>query len=323
MSTEPAVLETPTTLRRVRLLDIRENKTALRECNRETPEYKELLSSVKKVGVIQTITVRECVDSQTQAKYYGLVDGLQRFTAAKDAGLDSLDVKVITADDLEVLTTQLVLNIQRIETKPAEYSKQLSRMLVMNPTLTMTELSDMIGKSATFIYERLSLLKLDNKIAKLVDEGKINLPNAYALAKLPPEEQGAFTDRALTQTPQEFIPQTSARLKEIRDANRKGQDAAPAVFTPQPHQRKLTELKEEFTNPKVGSALVAAAGITDAAGGFALGVKWALHMDQDSIAQAKAKDEARKKDAEEAKARRADEREQKAKAAVVSDAMGV
>lgn len=313
----------PTTLRSVRLLDIRENKTALRKCERDTEEYKELLESVKTNGVLQTITVRECTDPETQQKYYGLIDGLQRFTAAKDAGFDTLDVKVITADDFGVLKTQLILNVQRIETKPAEYSRQLSRMLNMQPMMTLQELADMIGKSHTFIYERLSLLKLDNKISGLVDTGKISLPNAYALAKLPTEEQAAFADRAMTQTPQEFIPQTAARNKELREAARKGQDAAPAVFTPSPRQRKLSELKDEFTNPTVASELVKKTGITSAMDGFLLGVKWALHMDPVSIDQAMAKEEARKKDAEDAKARRAAEREAKEKEGVVASALGV
>jgi ParB/RepB/Spo0J family partition protein len=313
----------PTTLKRVRLLDIRENKTALRECNRDTVEYKELLASVKENGVFQTITVRECVDEASQQTYYGLVDGLQRFTAAKDAGLDALDVKVIKADDFNVLKTQLILNVQRIETKPAEYSKQLSRMLNMNPTLTMNELAGMLGKSTTFIYERLSLLKLDNKIAKLVDEGKINLPNAYALAKLPPEEQPAFVDRAMTQPPQEFIPQTTIRVKELKEAARKGQAAAPAEFVAQPRQRKLAELKEEYANPTVVKELVQKTGAKTAEDGFMLGVKWALHMDPISVAQDKAKDEARKKEAEEAKIRREIEKEEKKKSQVVASALGV
>lgn len=318
-----AVAEAPASLRRVRLLDIRENKTALRECNRDTVEYKELLESVKMHGVFQTITVRECVDEQTQQTYYGLVDGLQRYTAAKDAGLDELDVKVIKADDFEVLKTQLILNVQRIETTPAAYSKQLSRMLNMNPTLTMQELASMIGKSSTFLYERLSLLKLDNKIAKLVDEGQINLPNAYAIAKLPTEEQAAFVDRAITQQPQEFIPQTIARVKELKEAARKGQQAGPAEFVPTPRQRKLSELKEEFNNPTVVNDLVHKAGAKTAHDGFILGVKWALHMDPISMQQDKAKDEARKKDAEEAKARRKKEQEEKQKANVVANALGV
>ncbi len=321
--TETAVAESPTELRKIRLLDIRENKTALRPCDRETEQYKELLESVKKNGVLQTITVRECEDESTKQKYYGLVDGLQRFTAAKDAGMDTLDAKVITANDFEVLKTQIILNIQRIETKPAEYSKQLARMMAMNPALTLTELASMIGKSSQFIYERLSLLKLDNKIAKLVDESKINLANAYALSKLPPEEQGAFVDRAIQLTPQEFIPTASARVAEINEAKRKGREVAPAIFQAVPHQRKLSEVKAEFEKPSIGKELCHKVGVKTAIEGFELGVKWALHMDPISIDQAKAKDEARKKDAEEAKARRAEEREQTKRKGAVAAALGV
>ncbi len=39
--------------------------------------------------------------------------------------------------------------------------------------------------------------KLTKKVARLVDEGKINLTNGFALARLPLEEQEQFIDEAV------------------------------------------------------------------------------------------------------------------------------
>jgi ParB/RepB/Spo0J family partition protein len=311
----------PSSMRTVLVVDIRENKTALREVDRKSEEYQQLLASVKKEGVIQSITVRECIDPENQQKYYGLVDGLHRLTAARDAGITSLDCKVIQANDFDVLRKQIILNIQRVETKPAEYSQQLARMLNANPALTMNELAEMIHKSPAFIYERLSLLKLNEKIAKLVDGGEIPLANAYSLAKLPAEEQGNFVDRAITMQPPEFIPLVSTRVKEIREAKRKGQDVAPAGFVPVARLRKLADIKDEFAKKQVGATLVQSCATKEDA--FAMGVAWCLHMDPVSQEQDKAKEEARKVEAEAAKKRRAAEKEKEKQAKALATGLGV
>lgn len=322
-SSQGIVDKAPTRLERARVADIRENETALRGVDRTNEEYIRLVQSVKKDGIIETITVRDCEDPVTKQHYYGLINGLQRFNAAKDAGYDEIDVKVITATDYEVLEKQIILNAQRVQTKPAEYSQQIKRMLTMNPALTLKELADRLSVSEQFLYERLSLLKLNNDIAKLVDDGKIGLTNAYALAKLPVDEQMAFKDRAITQTPQEFTPPVTKRLKELNEAKRKGQDAKPESFEATPRLRKLDEVKQEYLNPALGKVFVEKLKITDPIEAFAMGVKWALHMDPNSIAQAKAKDEARKKEQADAKARRDKEKEEREGKADLNKVLGV
>lgn len=307
----------------MRILDIRENESALRGVDRTNPQYIELLDSVKKHGVIETITVRECIDPETKTKYYGLVNGLQRFTAAKDAGFDEIDVKVIQATDFEVMQNQIILNAKRVDTTPAQYSHQLKRMLTMNPTMTLKELADCLSVSEGFIYDRLSLLKLNNEVAKLVDSGDITLTNAYAIAKLPPEEQLAWKERAITQTPQEFVPQTVKRVKELADAKKKGKDAPTEAWAPTPKARKLEEVKREYLSPTIGSAIISKLGITDPLVAFNAAIAWTLCMDNDSIAQAKAKEEARSREALEAKARKAAEKEQRDQEKAVAKSLGI
>ncbi len=322
-SVEAAIAKLPSRLANVRILDIRENTTALRGVDRTNPEYIELLESVKVNGVIETITVRDKVDPVTKAKYYELINGLQRFNAAKDAGFDNIDVKVVDANDFEVLMMQIILNAKRVETTPGQYSEQLKRMLTARPSMTLKEMSECLSASEGFIYDRLSLLKLNNEIAKLVDTGDIILTNAYAIAKLPPDEQLAFKDRAVSMEPKEFVPETTKRVKELNAAKKKGQDAPKEEWAPQPRQRKLEELKQEFHNPTVGKELIIKENITDLEAAFQLGIRWALHMDVVSIAQSKAKAEARVKEAEEAKARKAEEKAEKDANNIVAKVMGI
>lgn len=290
------------------LLQIRENPSALRNVNKTDEGYLGLVDSVRAKGVLNPIVVRELKDADG-ATIYGLVDGLHRFTAAGDAGLTEIAANVITASDAEVLEAQIITNIHKVETKPVEYSKQLMRILSGNPTMTAASLASKLAKSPTWISERLGLVKLEENIAKLVDEDKINLSNAYALAKLPPDEQKNFVDRAMTMQPAEFVPTVNGRVKELRDAKRQGRDPNKAEFVPVPHMRKIGEVKEEFERNSIGPVLVAELDIKTPLEGFKTGVAWALHMDPVSIAAEVQKDADRKLRDEAEKAKRKAERD--------------
>lgn len=300
-----------TQLLHIPLAKIRENPVALRTVNRTTEEYTGLVDSIRKNGVLNPILVREVLDPDTNEKVYGLVDGLHRFTASQDAGKDTIPAQVTSLEDAEVLEAQVLANVHKVETRPVEYSKQLVRILAQNPLMPLAELATRLSKSPAWLNERLGLVKLEPNIAGLVDEGKINLSNAYALAKLPTEEQPNFLDRAMTMSPQEFVPTANARIKEIRDAKRQGRAATPGEFTPVPHLRKVSELKEEMDQKNVGGVLVRELGVHDPIEAFNLGVKWALHMDPASIQAAKEKDAQRRKELEEASAKRKQERLEK------------
>lgn len=305
----------------VKLSDIRENPVALRAVDRQSEEFQGLVDSIAERGVLNAISLREKTDPETKALYYELIDGLHRYMAALDAGLKEIPAQILSLNDTEVLEAQVVANIHKIETKPIEYTKQLMRMLASNPLMTEAELAKKIAKSPAYIASRLGLLKLTKSLQPLVDEGKINLSNAYALAKLPEEEQLDFSDRAMTQTPQEFVAAVNSRVKEIRDAKRSGRDAEPAKFEATPKLQKIKDIKAEIEQPKIRDALFKANGIKDPAGAYAIALNWAIHMDKDSIAAAQARDEARKKDMEDAKKSRAAERaDKKAKEAAAKAA---
>jgi ParB family chromosome partitioning protein len=298
-------------LKKVLLSDIRENDVALRTVNRESEEYLGLVESIRSKGFIGAISVRERQD-EDGTSYYELIDGLHRFNASKDAGREDINVDVVDLDEDQVLEAQIMANIHKVETKPIEYTRQLKRILTRNPLMTESELAAKLGKSTSWIGGRLSLNKLaSDQARKLVDEGKIGLSNAYALAKLPAEEQADWLDRAMTTTPDEFIPQTTERLKQIREARKAGKEAGPAEFVATPHMQKLAALKAELESAEIGPVICTQNGVATPAEGFAMGVKWALHMDPDSIEVQKERDAERRAQREEKKRAKAVERAQK------------
>lgn len=286
---------------------VRENPVALRQLQKDCEEYKGLVDSIRNLGFTGAITVRARQDSETGQDYYELIDGLHRLNAAKDAGVTEINVTVENLNDSEVLEAQLMANVHKIETKPAEYSKQLRTILARNPLMTEAELGNKIGKSAAWIGQRLGLNKItDVNISQLVDSGKIVLTNAFALAKLPSDEQKDWVDRAMTLSPDEFIPQCNARVKEIREAKRKGKDARPQEFQPVAHSRRIKELKDELDTGTVGSS--ATGGLNTPEEGFRRGIEWVLHLDPKSVEEQKAEHERRKKEREETKLRKEKEK---------------
>lgn len=323
-------------LKYIPLDKIRGNPVALRDVNRQSDEFTELVGSVKKDGVITAISVRR--KPGEDGKEFELVDGLQRFSASQEAGTGTvadgqgvfdkdekgeirkdlngnpvgvIPAQIIAREDADALTAQIIANAHKIETKPVEYARSLMRYLGYNPTMTEAQLAGTLNKSPQWINKMLGLLKLHDNIKPLVNEGRITVANAYVLAKLPQDEQLNWLDRAQTEGSNEFSAKALARVKEIRDANRKGTDAGEEGFVPVIHLRKKTELEQEMKKPEILPALIRDLNITKgikpsaegllaaATAGAALGVKWALSSDERSIEAAKQKDaERRKRDAE-------------------------
>lgn len=292
---------------------IRENPNALRQVNRQTAEYAELVDSIKKRGVLNPILVRECVDPNTKEDYYSLIDGAHRFNGSKDAGKETVPCHVTSMDEANVLEAQIIANIQKVNTTHSQYSKALLKIIALNPLLTLSELAGRLSKSMTWLKDRLSINDIDEDMKPLIDEGKIPLTNAYTLAKLPKDEQTNFLDRAMTMQPNEFLPTVTARLKEISEANKQGRKPSEE-FKPVEVLRKSGELKDELSSFTAGQKLLALLEVSTPMEAWKLALKWAFRVDPESIKEQIAANEARKKRLAEEKEARKKEREEKEKA---------
>ena len=261
---------------------IRENPVALRTVDRESESYIGLIASIKQQGFMGAITVRSREDTETGETYYELVDGLHRYSAAKDAGLSDIPANIVTMDSDSVMEAQILANIHKIETKPMDYTNQLKRILSRNPLMTEAVLAQKVAKSPQWISQRLGLTKITNpKIVEMVNEGIIVLSNAYALAKLPDEEQLDFLERAQSLSPEEFIPACNERVKELRKAQREGRSSGEAEFIAQPHLQKMKDIKEALESGDVAKTLCSSLNSPEE--GFAMALKYALNIDPESI----------------------------------------
>lgn len=300
---------------------IRTNPIALRDVDRTREDFMQLVDSVKQYGVQNPIVLRR--KAGEDGKEFELVDGLQRFTASQEASKPDIPAHVMEKSDADALTAQIIGNAHKIETKPVEYAKALLRILSQDAMMTQSQLAAKLNKGPAWLDKMLGLNKIHKELQPLVNEGKINVSNAFALSKFPPEEQLAWSERAQTLPSDQFAEQALARSREIKAANRKGADAEPEKFTPVAHLRKKPEIESELQGNAVALDLIRetnilegvpknSQGLTDAATkGFQLGLQWALNLDPRSVKEQEAKYEARRKSEAEAKIRRDAERSKK------------
>lgn len=290
---------------------IRINKESLREVDPKNPQFIELVDNVKVKGVLLPIRVTKGIDPETKEEFFGLIDGLQRLSAAKLAGLTTVPAYIVEAEEVDVLYEQIMTNAIGVDTKPAEFAKQIHKLMALNPMLTVASLALKFGKSDAWLKQVLNLTKLTPEAASLVDEGVINVSSAAALSLLPTEEQNDWLEKAQTLTHSEFVPMVKAHKKALDEARRKGKAAADAVFEAQPHLQKIGDIKTEVDTQAVAAALIASERITTPEAAFKMALQWVLHLDPMSVADAKVAWEEQRKTAEAKRAKANEEREEK------------
>ena len=142
----------------------------------------ELTESIKAVGLIQPITVREL-----SAGRYQIISGERRFRASKLAGLKTIPVYIRTADDKELLEMALVENIQREDLDAIEVAISFQR-LVDEFSFTQEQLSERVGKKRATVANYLRLLRLPAEIQLFIRERKLSMGHARAIAGIDDEK---------------------------------------------------------------------------------------------------------------------------------------
>jgi len=138
----------------------------------------ELASSVKELGIVVPITVREISDDK-----YQLITGERRLRAAKIAGLKKVPAFVRIANDQNMLEMALVENIQREDLNAIDVAISYQR-LTEECNLTQEDLSQRVGKKRATVTNYLRLLKLPPEIQLGLKENKISMGHARALVNI-------------------------------------------------------------------------------------------------------------------------------------------
>jgi ParB family chromosome partitioning protein len=138
----------------------------------------ELADSIKEIGIIQPITLRQMEDGT-----YQIIAGERRFRASQLAGLSTLPAYIRTADDENVMEMALIENIQREDLNAMEIALAYQHLLD-EYDLTQERLSERVGKKRTTIANYLRLLKLPAQIQMALKNHELDMGHARALLSL-------------------------------------------------------------------------------------------------------------------------------------------
>jgi ParB family chromosome partitioning protein len=138
----------------------------------------ELTASIRQLGIVQPLTVRETGDGRFQ-----LIAGERRLRAARTAGLTHVPAYVRTADDTAMLEMALVENIQREDLDAMEVAITYQR-LIEECNLTQEQLSDRVGKQRSTVANYLRLLRLPAEIQLGIRNKNLTMGHARTLVNI-------------------------------------------------------------------------------------------------------------------------------------------
>lgn len=138
----------------------------------------ELADSIKELGIIQPITLRQMDNGK-----YQIIAGERRWRASSLAGLETVPAYIRTINDENVMEMALVENIQREDLNAIEIA--LAYQHLMDETNTTQEkVAERVGKSRTAVTNYLRLLKLPAQVQMGLQNKVIDMGHARALLAL-------------------------------------------------------------------------------------------------------------------------------------------
>jgi len=138
----------------------------------------ELSASIKTLGLVQPITLREI-----QPDKYQIISGERRYRASLLAGLKSVPAYIKKASDENMMEMALIENIQREDLNAIEIALAF-QTLIEKHDLTQEKLSERIGKKRATIANFLRILKLPAEIQIGLKDKKIDMGHAKSLLSL-------------------------------------------------------------------------------------------------------------------------------------------
>jgi ParB family chromosome partitioning protein len=207
----------------------------------------ELIASIKEVGLLQPIVVRQLPEPDGD-HHYELIMGERRWRASQDAGLPAIPAIIRDTRDDRMLLDALLENLQRAQLNPLEEAAAYDQLL-KDFDCTHEVLAEKIGKSRPHVTNTLRLLTLTPGIQRRVAAGVITAGHARALLGLKSVEQqeeiakrivrenlsvraveelagmgrwdAAALDTALTETPEDYLDfSDKPKGKRVRSGSR-------------------------------------------------------------------------------------------------------
>lgn len=151
---------------------------------------KQLAQTLDEEGLLQPIIVRE------DGEGYEIVAGERRYRAAKSLGWEKIPAIVNNLSDAQTASLALIENLQRENLNPIDEALAYQELMKIN-NLTQTQLAQNIGKSQSYVANKLRLLKLAPSVQQSLVQGQISARHGRALLALDVDQQGRLLKEIL------------------------------------------------------------------------------------------------------------------------------
>ncbi len=138
---------------------------------------KELANSIKELGIVSPITLRQVADKRFQ-----IIAGERRWRASQLAGLKAMPAYIRTIKDENVMEMALVENIQREDLNAIEIALAYAH-LMEHEGMTQEKVSERVGKSRVAVANYLRLLKLPAQVQMALQKREIDMGHARAVLR--------------------------------------------------------------------------------------------------------------------------------------------
>ena len=254
----------------------------LRPVREDSLEFMQLIDSIRAVGLLKSILVRE---HPVREGFYEVIDGMWRFSATKYLTNTSLPCMLVVEELTEdqYLALQVQANALTYETRPIEFAEQMQRMLSLREevgaAMTLKELASIVNKSAAWVSTRLKLLSLCEEARNLVRDGKLGLGKAVALARIRLHRyQIEFLAKAEEMKTRDFELEVGRFIALKRDEKIGGRRQDRDEIKLRPRLQSMDSLLIELDRLENVGEIIVQKNLTSALEGARITLEWVLNL---------------------------------------------
>ena len=201
----------------------------------------ELTDSIKSVGLVTPITVRE-----TGPDAYEIIAGERRYRAAKKAGLSTVPAYIRKVSDEKIVLMALVENLQRENLNPIETALGYHAAMELGQW-TQEQLSKETGKKRATIANHLRLLNLPTEIQMGLRDRKIDMGHAKLLLSLDDDSTQLMIYEQIVEYDY-TVRETEKIIHTLNEANEPSSSSTPTTKKPTDKIGEYQLLKKHFSD---------------------------------------------------------------------------
>lgn len=157
----------------------------------------ELVKSIKAVGLLSPIIVRETADTLPEGKQLGweIIAGHRRFHAMKKLAAETIPAFIVQTGEEGAKQIRMIENLHRKNLNPIEEAFAFDQMRIQHD-MDVTAISNLADKSVAYITRALALLSLPKNAIEAIRDGLMPASHGHQIARAPMKERERLAEFA-------------------------------------------------------------------------------------------------------------------------------